>query len=114
MLFRSNVWMNDRECDACFMANVSYQLSPSKGAQALRNINNSLKPGGWLLTADYENGGSKRRPFTYEISGRKKIEEGVFSETITLFLLDSGDCKQIAVPQRAPLLLTDTQVVSEW
>ena len=62
-------WIPSREYDVCWMANVSYQLNPEKYSQAMGNINSSLKLGGWLLVADYEKGGSKRRPFTYELTG---------------------------------------------
>jgi len=77
-----------------FMANVLYQIPGFARQRLMENVAGLLQPSGWLLSAEYLREGSRRRPFTYAISGFVKSETE-FMEKGPLFYLDCADCLQI-------------------
>lgn len=87
--------LEDLKVDISFMANILYQLNEEQRAQALRNVAKITNDNGWFLSAEYLKGGSRRRPFTFGVTGMQKVEDGMFSEPKVLFLLDSADCMRI-------------------
>lgn len=81
------------------MANVMYQITPSMRENMFINISTILKEGGWFLSMEYLDGGSRRRPFTYGMIGYQKKAGNLLGEGKLLMTLDSADCNKIRINQ---------------
>lgn len=81
--------------DVISMANVMYQLTPEMRKDAFNNVSSLLKIGGWFLSLEYLEGGSRRRPFTYGITGYRKVSNGCLEDGKLILTLDSADCNSV-------------------
>lgn len=81
--------------DFCFVANILYQIPKDQQLKVIDNIKGIIKPNGFLLTADFLSGGSRRRPYTYGVCSYPN-EGGInLDEGRVLLLLENADCKKV-------------------
>ncbi len=83
--------------DIVFAANIMYQFSGTNKNVASVNIGKILKEEGWFLSMEYLEGGSRRRPFTYGITGYRKESSNEFSKGRELLVFDSADCQEVKI-----------------
>ncbi|EKE06108.1 MAG: hypothetical protein ACD_19C00079G0013 [uncultured bacterium] len=81
--------------DVISMANVMYQLTSEMRQKAFNNVSKLLKLDGWFLSLEYLEGGSRRRPFTYGITGYQKTSDGCLQDGKLIMTLDSADCDSV-------------------